>query len=247
MITAIIIDDEKPARDLIKAYMNHYHQIEVTAECANGFEGLKEIMANPPDLLFLDIKMPKISGLEMLELIEKPPVTIFSTAFDEYAIKAFDHNAVDYLLKPYSEVRFREAVNKALEKLSDGEATAEGLRNLSALLAKEIKIERIVVKNGARIQIIPLKSIQYFEAQDDYVAIYSGMGKFLKQMTLQYLEDHLPTRDFVRIHRSYILHIGELSKIEPLTKDSYIVVTKNGVKLPLSRAGYKKLRIHLGL
>ena len=243
MIKALIIDDEKPARDLIRIFLKPYSDIEVAGECANGFEALKMITDLSPDLLFLDIRMPKISGLELLELLDNPPVTVFSTAYDEHALKAFEMNAVDYLLKPYSEDRFRQAIDKARSKLSEG----TGMRSsLDGLVRDTVKqngfIERIVVKNGTRIQIITLDQVSHVEAKDDYVEIHTPGGVFTKKMTMKFLEENLPSNIFYRVHRSVIVRLDVLQKIEPYSKDSYLGITKMGEKIPISRAGYKKLR-----
>ena len=248
MLKAIIIDDEAPARDLIRYYLKKFPDINIIAECSNGFEGLREIQARQPDIIFLDVKMPKISGFELLELIENPPVTIFSTAFDEFAVKAFESNAVDYLLKPYSEERFGQAIEKALERANNG----TGIKNIqNAVQSFQLResVSRIVVKNGSHIEIIPLSEIFYLEAQDDYVAIYSRKGRFLKQTTMKKMELILPSTVFPRVHRSYIVRVDQISKIEAYSKDSYQAIlaginnSKQGqTTIPVSRTGYQVLR-----
>lgn len=239
---AIIIDDENLARELIKAYLKKFDQVEVIAECADGFEGLKAIQQHNPDMIFLDVQMPKITGFEMLELIENPPVVIFSTAFDQYAIKAFELNATDYLLKPYSETRFEEAVKKAIAKVGRQEHNHKELENLKETRAEQESLDRIVVKTGNKIQILSLKQIHHFEAQDDYVAIHSDQGKFLKLMRMKSLEIGLPDDDFVRIHRSHIVNVKHIEKLELYEKDSYILYLKNGQQLPVSRSGHSRLK-----
>lgn len=244
MIKAIIIDDEQLARDIIKAYLKPFDsQIEVVQECSDGFQGLKAIQEVKPDLIFLDIQMPKITGFEMLELLENPPVVIFSTAFDQYAIKAFEMNATDYLLKPYTDQRFKEAVDKAIEKISAKQSSKQELEQLQEKresLAEEL--DRIVVKTGNKIHILGLSHIAHFEAQDDYVAIHAEQGKFLKQLRMKFLEEHLPSTDFVRIHRSHIVAIPAIEKLELYEKDSYLLTLKNGKQLPVSRSGHGRLR-----
>ena len=239
---AVIIDDENLARELIKAYLKKFDQVEVIAECSDGFQGLKAIQQHNPDLIFLDIQMPKITGFEMLELIENPPVVIFSTAFDQYAIKAFELNATDYLLKPYSEARFEEAVKKALAKIGQKESNQKELEGLKETRSEQDSLDRIVVKTGNKIQILALNQVHHFEAQDDYVAIHSDQGKFLKLMRMKALENGLPTGDFVRIHRSHIVNVKHIEKLELYEKDSYILYLKNGQQLPVSRSGHGRLK-----
>ncbi len=240
MIKAIIIDDEQPARDLIRYFLKDFTQIEIVDECNNGFEGYKSIESHKPDLIFLDIRMPKITGFELLEMIENPPRTIFSTAYDEYAIKAFEQNAVDYLMKPYSKERFDVAVEKALKSLESEEEKPD-ISQLTQGVNEDSGIEKIVVKNGNRIQIIQLPDILYFEGQDDYVAIHTSEGKFLKQLRLKHLEESLPG-DFLRVHRSFIIRIDRLKKIEAYTKDSHLATLDDSSQVPVSRSGYARLK-----
>ena len=245
-IRTIIIDDENLARELIKAYLAQFDQIEVIQECEDGFQGLKAIQEHQPDLIFLDVQMPKITGFEMLELIDQPPVVIFSTAFDQYAIKAFELNATDYLLKPYSEERFKEAVEKAIAKVGKTEAIKKEAESVTeSHRDQKESIDRVVVKTGNKIQILPLESIYHFEAQDDYVAIHANEGKFLKLMRMKHLESGLPAGSFVRIHRSHMVNVKMIERLELYEKDSYLLTLKNGVKLPVSRSGHTKLRQEL--
>jgi two-component system LytT family response regulator len=243
MIKAIIIDDEQLARDLIRSFLKDHPAIEVIAECADGFEGLKAIQELSPDLVFLDIQMPRITGLEMLELIENPPVVIFSTAYHEYAIKAFEMNAVDYLLKPFSKERFGKALEKASGKLQLQDESKKQIQELikDPLLQTE-KTDRVVVKTASKIKVIPVSTLLYLEAQDDYVMLYTAEGKFLKQQTMKYFESSLDPSQFIRVHRSYIVNINEIVQLEPYEKDSYRAVLKNNVKLPISRSGYSGLK-----
>ncbi len=243
MIRAIIIDDESLARDLIKAYLQKFNDIEIIAECGDGFQGLKAIQEHKPDLIFLDVQMPKITGFEMLELLDEPPVVIFSTAFDQYAIKAFELNATDYLLKPYAEQRFDEAVEKAKGKIGTQGAAKAELETLQETRSEsDESLDRIVVKTGNKIQILPLESISHFEAQDDYVAIHSEQGKFLKLLRMKHLENRLPQGEFVRIHRSHIVNVKQIEKLELYEKDSYLLSLKTGSQLPVSRSGHGKLK-----
>jgi len=242
MIKAIVIDDEKLARDVIKAYLKADNEVEVVAECSNGFEGIKAIQEHEPALIFLDIQMPKLTGFEMLELLTETPVVVFSTAYDQYAIKAFEQNAADYLLKPYGEKRFFEALEKAKTKI--GQTHTPALNNKIVADHKESQeaLSRIVIRSGTKILIIPTDKIDYFEAQDDYVALYSEGHKYLKQLTMKWLEKALPANQFVRVHRSYIAAVGMIDKLEAYTKDSYLAILKTGAKIPVSRSGYQQLK-----
>jgi two-component system, LytTR family, response regulator len=242
-ITALIIDDETLAREIIKKYLSQINEIEIIGESGNGFDAVKKINMLNPQLIFLDIQMPKITGFEMLELLDNPPVIIFTTAYDHYAIKAFEVNAADYLLKPFSEERFKEAVSKAVEKINKNESKLPVVDNLIKHKESSLEIiERVVVKTGSKITVIPVDEIKYIEAKDDYVMIHSAGGNFLKQKTMKYFEEHLPPSGFVRIHRSYIASIKEIKNIELLEKESYIATLSNMDKLPVSKNGYDKLK-----
>lgn len=246
-IKTIIIDDESLARDLIKSYLADNNQIEILGEYSNGFQGLKAINELHPDLIFLDVQMPKLTGFELLELLDKPYNIVFTTAYNEYAIKAFEHNAVDYLLKPFSEERFEDAIAKAIHRTQsqvEESDTIEKLKNHDD--KNKDKLNRVVVKSRNKIDIIPVDEIRYFEAQDDYVMIYTHDGHYLKQKTMKYFETHLNPKEFCRIHRSYLIRIEEISKLEPYEKDSWMLVLKSGEKLKVSKNGYKLLKQQLG-
>ncbi|ELR69847.1 Two-component system response regulator [Fulvivirga imtechensis AK7] len=241
MITAVVIDDEKLARDIVRSYLKAFPQIEIVGECANGFEGVKTISELQPDLIFLDVQMPKLTGFEMLELLDHIPVIIFSTAFDQYAIKAFEKSAADYLLKPYSQIRFNEAVEKALSKLDAQHV--HGLKDIRQTREQYAEtLDRVVVRVGHKIIIIPLDKIEYIEAQDDYVAIYSEGKKHLKQLTMKYLETSLPKDGFTRVHRSFIVNINQIDRLEAYSKDAFVAVLKNARTVPVSRSGYTLLK-----
>lgn len=244
MSKVIIIDDEFLARSMVKEYLQKHPQLEVVAECSDGFEGLKAIQDNDPDLIFLDIQMPKISGFELLELLDEPPAVIFTTAFDEYAIKAFEAHAVDYLLKPFDQERFDKAVHKFLSQSKGNNIATKELLNDVQLPASN---NRIVVKNGSKIKIIPVQDVMYLEAADDFVKIYTREGYFLKNKTMSFFESFLPADMFVRSHRSFIVNIQEITRIDPYEKDGHVAILKNGAKINVSRNGYGKLRIVLGL
>lgn len=242
-LKAVIIDDEKLGRDIVKNYLSNFPALELAAECSNGFEGIKAINELKPDLIFLDIQMPKINGFEMLEIIENPPVIIFTTAFDQYALKAFEVNATDYLLKPFSLERFTEAINKAIKQIEKNVPFAEQAEALVKTHdEREGYLDRVVVKNNQKISIIPVTDITYMESQDDYVMMYTAQGKFLKQKTMKFFEEHLDPKDFVRIHRTCIVQLKNVKQIELFEKESYRVVLHSGEKLPVSKTGYQKLK-----
>ena len=246
MTKAIIIDDEPLSREIIKAYLKGFPEIEVMQECGDGFEGVKAIQQHQPELIFLDIQMPKITGFEMLELIDQKPAVIFITAYDSFAIKAFEANAVDYLLKPVSEERFRSAILKWKSKVVlPSQEPVE--RVLSAMSATGSQQSRIVVKTGTKVKIIPVHEIQYLEAYDDYVKIFTAKEMLLKKKTMNFYEQTLEASQFVRVHRSYMIQLNQLTKIEPAEKDSYEAVLKSGARIPLSKTGYVKLKEALGI
>jgi two-component system LytT family response regulator len=245
-IRILIIDDETPARELIKHYLKEVESIEVIAECSDGFSGLKSISALKPDLVFLDIQMPRLTGIELVEVLTEKPEIIFTTAYDQFAIRAFELNAVDYLMKPFEKRRFLGAVKKAIDKIRAGVGNKQPA---SELLSKKPEsaspVNRIVVRKANSINIIPVDHIRYVEAEDDYVMIFHSNGKALKQQTMQFYEDNLPKSDFVRIHRSYIVKVEEIKQIEPYGKDNHVAILHSGDKLPVSRSGYKHLKEEL--
>ncbi len=245
---ALLIDDEPLARELIKNFLVNFPQIEVVGECSDGFQGLKMIQECQPELVFLDVQMPKITGFEMLELMDHPPLIIFTTAYNEYAIKAFEMNAVDYLLKPFSKERFKSAIDKAIESAQLKGLSGQKLQNLqneTAHLAEPL--QRVVVKIGTKIQVLPIAEVIYLEAQDDYVMLYTGTGKYLKQQTMKYFEGALDRACFTRVHRSYIVNVEHIAQLEQYEKESYRLLLKNKAVLPVSRSGYMELKKVLGI
>lgn len=238
---AIIIDDEKLARDLIRNFLQSFNDIKIVDECENGFDGIKSINEHNPDLIFLDIQMPKLNGFEMIELLDNHHNIIFTTAYDQYALKAFEVNAADYLLKPFSRERFAEAVNRVLDKKSNSIPDEKPIYQQSDFMQSDEKLNRIVVKKNNKIIVLPIEHIKYLEAQDDYVNIISQEGSFLKQNRMKYYEEHLPDA-FIRIHRSYIANLNEIKEIALQEKESHIVILKSGEKLPVSKSGYTKLK-----
>ncbi|MBP6478893.1 MAG: LytTR family transcriptional regulator DNA-binding domain-containing protein [Chitinophagaceae bacterium] len=246
MSKIIIIDDEPLARSITKEYLQKHPDLEIMQECNDGFEGLKAIQEHQPDLIFLDIQMPKITGFEMLELLDQPPSVIFTTAFDEYAIKAFEAHAIDYLLKPFNQERFDKAIAKWKEqKVNSTEKATQDL--LESASQSPSQNHRIVVKNGSKIKIIPVHDVQYLEAADDYVKIHTSEGYFLKNKTMAHFENTLDKEQFVRSHRSYIVNVQQITRIDPYEKDNHVAILRSGVKVPVSRSGYGKLKEVLGL
>ena len=243
----LIIDDEPLARGLIKEYLLDFPQFDLVAECQDGFEGLKAIQQYQPDLIFLDIQMPKINGFEMLELLDKITAVIFTTAFDEYAMKAFDAQAIDYLLKPFSKERFQNALQKAngFIGFSNQQPTRQLLQTNTPLPGTAMA-NRIVVKENSKIKIIPIANIQFLESADDYVKIHTAEGIYLKNKTMAYFESTIDPTQFIRIHRSYLVNVQLISRIDPYEKESHLAILSNGHKLPVSKTGYSKLKAILG-
>jgi two-component system LytT family response regulator len=248
MNTAIIIDDEQPARELIKHYLKGFPGIELLGDFPDGFSGLKAIQDLNPDIVFLDIQMPKITGFELLELLDNPPHIIFSTAYDQYAIKAFEMTAVDYLLKPYSAERFGQAIKKVLQQILSAKPESTRVNNLvTALETNPEYLQRIAVKTRHKIEVIPVTAISHIEADDDYVTIHTGTEKYLKEKTMKYMESHLDPSQFVRIHRSFIVNVNQIARLELYQKETYHVLLKNGVSIRASTTGYKELKQLLNL
>ncbi len=242
-IRALIIEDEAPARELIKFMLKDHPEIDISGECGDGFCGAREIKEKHPDLIFLDIQMPKLTGFELLEVIDEKPEIIFTTAFDQYAIRAFELNAVDYLLKPFSKERFDDAIAKAITRIKKETPESGKIDKLVATASEaEGYLTRIVFRKGAGIKIIPLNMVYYLAAEDDYVMIYYSEGKALKPKTMKYYEEHLPPGLFLRVHRSFMVNVEHITRLEPYSKDNYVAVLKSGEKIPVSRAGYKTLR-----
>lgn len=247
-IKAIIIEDEKPATDLLLHYLKSFSQISILGTFSDGFSGLKAINEIKPQLVFMDIQMPKLTGLEILELLEHKPAIIFTTAFDQYAVKAFEANAIDYLLKPFSSDRFANAVNKALEKISQNQNNHPIINSaITVLEPNQSKMERIAVRSGSKIQVIPVEDILYFEADGDYVKMHTKAGNFLKEKTMKYFETHLDSAKFIRIHRTYILNVETILRVEYYDKENHVAVLNNNEKLKISSSGYKLLKSAINL
>ena len=240
----LIVDDEHLARALLREYLAAHPDVEIVGECANGFEAVKAITEHDPDLVFLDIQMPKLDGFEVVELAGARPHYIFATAYDQFALRAFEVHALDYLLKPFSRERLAEALAQARlrapQPARDGIAAA-----VKDAQARQQPLERILIRDGARVHVVAAGSVDYIEAQDDYVRIMAGGKGYLKLQRLSELEAQLDGAVFVRIHRSFIVNVCAVERIEPVSKDNHCAVLKGGVKLPISRSGYQKIRERL--
>lgn len=248
-IKIIIVEDERPARDLLKTYLEAYPEMELLGEYDNGFDGLKAINELKPNAVFLDVQMPKLTGFELLEVLEHQPEVIFTTAYDQFAIHAFERNAVDYLLKPFSRERFKEAItklNSRLEAKEGGSKQENSIEKIRQHFAEsDEKLHRVVIKKSGKIHVISTSDINFLEAQDDYVMIYTDEGKYLKQQTMKYFEQHLDNEQFVRVHRSYIANIACIERIEPYEKSNFVLILKDGNKVPVSRNGMQLLKENL--
>ncbi len=245
-IKTIIIEDEAPARKLLQNYLEGFDEVEVIDECTDGFQGAKKIMELKPDLIFLDIQMPRISGFEMLELIDNEllPVIIFTTAYDEFAIKAFEYNTCDYLLKPLSKDRFDKALQKAIVQVKkQPENRKEQLLQLvDSGINGENYLQRIVIRSGSQLHVVQCDDLICIEANDDYVIVHTSTDQLLKKQTLKFYEKHLDPKEFLRVHRSFIVKISSISRLEPYTKDAFVAILKNGFKVSVSKSGYSKLK-----
>jgi two-component system, LytTR family, response regulator len=243
-LQTLIIEDEELARNLLRSYLKDHADIELIGECENGFDGVKAINEKKPDLVFLDIQMPKITGFEMIELLDFKPQIIFTTAYDQYALKAFELNAIDYLLKPFSKDRLLAAIEKVQHRIANEEDNTEKLEELSNFRPGEEFIDRVVVKDRHKIHIITVDQIRYVESLDDYVMIYTNDGRHMKQKTMKYFETNLDPKNFIRIHRSYIVQVDSIAEIQQYEKESYIVILKDKdkTKLKVSKTGYKKIK-----
>jgi two-component system, LytTR family, response regulator len=239
-LRALIVDDEHLARQLLREYAQEVAELEIIAECNNGFEAVKVIAELKPNLVFLDVQMPKLDGFEVLELIDEPPAVIFVTAYDQYAMKAFEAHAVDYLLKPFHPDRFKKAIERVRARLGEPLPAYTQLKTDAQPPGQ--KLERFVVKDGAKVHILSVDKLDYVEAQDDYIALHSENRNYLKQQTIAAIETQLDPARFARLHRSYIVNLERIDRIEPYTKDSRVVILRNGARIPVSRSGLNKLK-----
>ena len=235
----LIVDDEHLARALLREYLAAHPDVEIVGECANGFEAVKAIAEHAPDLVFLDIQMPKLDGFEVVELAGSKPHYVFATAYDQFALRAFEVHAVDYLLKPFSRERLAEALAQVRLRAPQPDRIEAVVKEAQA---RQQPLERILIRDGARVHVVAANSIDHIEAQDDYVQICAGGKAYLKHQRLSELEAQLDGAVFVRIHRSYIVNVGAVERIEPVSKDNHCAVLRSGAKLPISRSGYQKVR-----
>ncbi len=261
-LRTVIVDDEAPARNLLREYLGAHPEIEIVGECANGFEAVKVVGETKPDLVFLDVQMPKLDGFEVLELLDAGPMVVFSTAYDEYALKAFEVHAVDYLLKPYGRERLAEALERVQERLRARGASAAasappvGAAPVAVPEASDVSpvklataarppgqwLERLLVKDGANVHVIPIDSVDYLEAQDDYVEIHAGGKSWLKTQPLTDLAEGLDPQRFVRVHRSFVVQVDRIARLELYAKDSRVAILRDGREIDVSRAGYARLK-----
>ena len=240
--TALIVDDEDLARAVVREHLAGHPEIQVVGECANGFDAVKLASECRPDLLFLDIQMPKLDGFEVLELLDPAPTVIFVTAYDQHALKAFEVHAVDYLLKPFSADHFEEALQRAKARTGEGQPLQVSPADLSTTAKSDWPLDRIVVKDGTKVTLIPLAKLDYIQAQDDYVLLKTPEKGHLKQQTISSLEARLDPKRFLRIHRSYIIQLDRLVRLEQTPSESWLAILSDGSRLPVSRSGYARLK-----
>lgn len=239
----MVVDDEELARSIVIEYLRDEKDIEVIAECNNGFDAVKAVNEHKPDLIFLDVQMPKLNGFEVLELIGREVIVVFVTAYDQYAMKAFDAAAVDYLLKPFDLQRFRDALRRVRQRLREEAAALPEPMELARMARPgDQYLSRLVVRDGPQVHIVPVEQLEYAEAQDDYVALRSAGKTLLKQQTISSLEQSLDPARFIRVHRSFLLNLDWISKLELMTKDTRVARLKSGADIPVSRAGYLRLK-----
>lgn len=243
-LQVLIVDDEELARRLSLEYLRAHPDLDVIGECETGLEAVDAINRLNPDLVLLDIQMPQLSGLEVLELTGRRSGVIFTTAYDQYALKAFDLHAVDYLLKPYSQQRFDEALSKARKLLmQESSPTSSATQALETLLAQQSeKLQRLLIRDRGQVHVVPLESIDYVEAQDDYILLHAAGKSYMKTQSLSELEGQLDASKFVRVHRSFLVQISAVQSIEKTSKDSQVAILKSGAQVPVSRAGNERIR-----
>jgi two-component system, LytTR family, response regulator len=240
ILRVVIVDDEPLARAVIREFLKAHPGVESVAECGNGFEAVKAVTDLTPDLMFLDVQMPKLDGFEVLELLGRSIPVIFTTAYDQYALRAFEVHAVDYLLKPFNEDRFAEALSRARARILAREATpVEDL--VATARPRQGPVERVLIRDGSQVHVLPVDRIDYVEAQDDYVCFKMEGKDYLKDQTMAAVEATMDPARFVRIHRSYLLNIDRIARVELYAKDSRVAILRDGRRLPVSRAGYARL------
>jgi two-component system, LytTR family, response regulator len=240
LLRVLIVDDEPLARAVVREYLANLPDIEVVAECGNGFEAVKAVTELHPDLMFLDVQMPKLDGFEVLELVGRDVAVVFVTAYDEYALRAFEVNAVDYLLKPFGPERVAEALVRARARLRRGERVP--VQEITQIARpNQGHAGRVLIRDGPRVHVIPVEKIDYVQAQDDYVCFRYEGKEYLREQTLAEVEASLDPQKFVRIHRSFVLNVDRLARVELDARENRIVILTDGHRLPVSRAGYRRL------
>lgn len=240
-LRVLIVDDEEPARALLREYLARLDDVEVVGECANGFEAVKAVAELRPQLLLLDVQMPRLNGFEVLELLPEAPAVVFVTAHDEFALRAFEAHAVDYLLKPFSPERLAEAIRRARTRLGQSPPVAAAALHRAARPTMPY-LERVLVREGTRVHVLAVAAIDYVEAQDDTLVLHVAGARHRKQQTLTALEAQLDPGRFVRIHRTFLLNVERLARLERYAKDSYLAILADGTRLPVSRAGHARLQ-----
>jgi two-component system, LytTR family, response regulator len=240
-LRVVIVDDEPLARTVVREYLKAHPGVEVVAECANGFDAVKAVTELSPDLIFLDVQMPKLNGFEVIELLGRSVPVIFTTAYDQYALRAFEVHAVDYLLKPFSDDRFAEALSRARARIQNREPAPDLEALASEGRPRQGPVERVLIRDGSQVHVLPVEKIDYVEAQDDYVCFKSEGKQYLKDQTMTALEATLDPRRFVRIHRSYLLNIERIARVALYAKESRGAIRRDGIRRPVSRAGYARL------
>jgi two-component system LytT family response regulator len=240
LLRVVVVDDEEPARLVLRQDLEALGGVEIVGECANGFEAVKAVAETQPDLLLLDVQMPKLDGFEVLELVGGTWPVVFVTAHDEFALRAFEVHAIDYLLKPFTRDRLAAALDRARGRRGRPAVSPTALS--AAARPPGTPLERVVIRDGAQVHVVPVDRIDFVEAQDDYVAFRTGGRTLLKEQTLAELETQLDVRRFVRVHRSYLLNIERLARVELYAKDSRVAILADGTKLPVSRTGYQRLQ-----
>ncbi len=242
-IRAIVVDDEDLARQMLQEYLVEFPNIEIVGECDSGEQAVKNINSLQPDLIFLDVQMPELSGFGVLKKLEKIPFVIFSTAYDKYALQAFEVNAVDYLLKPYDRQRFNQAVQRVLERIENNAPSNEQLQSLiNSIQMDKADTKRLWIKENGSLKPIKLQEIDWIEAMDDYACLHVGKANHLVNQTMRELEAKLGDKMFMRIHRSTIVNLDSIQQLRPIGDGSYQVILKDSTKLSLSRGQAKKLK-----
>lgn len=245
-LSVLIADDEELARSLIREYLHSHPDIIIIGECETGTEAVDAILTHQPDLIFLDIQMPELTGLEVLDATGRKSGIIFTTAYDQYAVKAFDLHAIDYLLKPFSQQRFDEALHKAKKLVQEDKTAVVSPVGIQQLITSSVQqSQRLTIRDREKVHVLSFEEIDFIEAQDDYILIHAQGRKVMKTQSLSDIEAQLSSADFVRVHRAYLLHIRALTGIERQSKDTQVAVLSSGIKIPVSRSGYERLKTRL--